>query len=242
MSFNGDDIGRALDACYDAVVLPDDWPLALQALSRSVGASAAMFFPKDVNENAAHMPASPDYVEFLEHYVRGGWYAGHYRSERGWPMLEKSPTAVVLEHDLATDEERRRLPHYNDLYLRWGYKGFAAIGFQIDGEPWCVPLLRSVRQGFFEREEAGTLARLSHHFSRIARLNRRFVVARNATGLEALDRIDRAALLLDHNGRVIEMNGRAEDLLSRCRGVLVIRNGRLGALQPDSDRRLQALA
>ena len=65
--------------------------------------------------------------------------------------------------------------------------------------------------------------------------------ARASTGLEAFDKIDRAAALLDGNGRVIELNGKAEALLERSRDALFIREGVLRAVHSDSNRRLQAI-
>lgn len=238
---NFEEVDRALNACYDSIAMPENWADALNSLARSVNAAASMFYPKDVNADAANMPASPDYQEFLVHYAKDRWYEGHYRAERGWPLIERTRAAVILEHDLATDEERRHLPHYNDLYLRWGYKGFAAVGFKVEGKLWCVPFLRSVSQGFFTRDEAPKLVHLADHFSRMVRLSHRFAHARGMTGVETLDRLDRAALLLDHGGRVLELNAKAEHLLERSAASLFIQRSFLRAAHCDSDKRLQAL-
>ena len=135
-----DKLNLAIDACYDAVVDPETWPDALHALARSLNAACAMFYPETFTGPLS--PASRDYGDFLDAYMRGGWYLNHYRADRGWPLL-KSGKAVLFEHDLASDAERRRLRHYNELYLKWDYPGFAAVGFRLDGEYWAVPLLRA---------------------------------------------------------------------------------------------------
>ena len=123
-----EEVGRALDACYDAVSSPELWQSALHDLASSLGATCAMFYPKDVADGATQVPSSTHYADLLEDYVAGQWYENHYRADRGWPLLELNPVTVVLEHDLSTEEERRRLATYNEFYLKWGYPGFAAIG------------------------------------------------------------------------------------------------------------------
>lgn len=234
-------VHRALDACYEAVSEPELWQPALHALAASLDSACAMFYPKDVGERATLVPSSIHYADLLEDYVAGGWYDNHYRAERGWPLLERDPTAVVIEHDLATDDERRRLAHYNDFYLKWGYPGFAAIGFRVEGRPWCLPLLRSASQGHFSREEAHLFARLGPDLRRMMHLSEQFAQARAETGIEALEHIGRAAMLLDWQGRAIEVNARAERLLATAADTIVLRDGRPRAAHAGSDRRLQAL-
>lgn len=237
----GEAVQKALDACYEAVSEPELWQAALNDLAASLDAACAMFYPKDVNEGATLVPSSTHYSDLLEDYVAGGWYENHYRAERGWPLLEADPNTVVIEHDLASEEERRRLAHYHDFYLKWGYPGFAAIGFRVEDQRWCMPLLRSSRQGHFSREEALVFRRLNPDLRRMMHLSEQFAQARAASGLEALEKVGRAAILLDWHGRVFEMNARAENLLARSRDALAIRDGRLRAAHPRSDRDLQAL-
>lgn len=233
---------QAVDFCFDAVVEPDAWPLALQRFAEAAGATSAMFYPKDVNENATRVPASEGYTEFLEHYVAGKWYERHYRAERGWPLLNSRPFTAVTEHDLATEEERKRLAHYNELYMRWGYPGFLAVGFQIEGRAWCMPLLRNTKQGHFSREEANKLLLLAPYLRRMVHLSEQFSRIRAVSGLDMLDVIDRPSIVIGWQGRVEVMNGKAEALLARCADTLFIsRGGYLHAVHPESEERLQRL-
>lgn len=236
-----DALHSALDACYEAVSEPELWQTALHDLASSLDSACAMFYPKDVGERATLVPSSVHYADLLEDYVAGGWYDNHYRAERGWPLLETHPTGVLIEHDLATDDERRKLAHYHDFYLKWGYPGFAAIGFRVEGQRWCLPLLRSNSQGHFSREEAHFFARLGPDLRRMMHLSEQFAQARATTGVEALAHIGRAAMLLDWQGRAIEINARAESLLAAASDAIVIRDGRPRAVHAGSDRQLQAL-
>lgn len=235
----GSDYERALEACYDAVADPAGWAGALDALARSLDSAAAMFYPKDVGAQATLVPSSIAYGDFLEDYVKGQWYENHYRAERGWPLILRKP--VVIEHDLATDEERRRLPHYNELYLKWGYPGFAAVSFRVDGEPWCLPLLRSFDQGMFSPEEADRLAELRPHLARMMRMAAFFDETVCRTSLDAFDHAGRPAALIDFDGRLRHANAAFDGIVLRNPDVLGVVQGRLRARRPDADIRLQRL-
>lgn len=238
----GDDrLETALDLCYEAVTQPERWVAALDHLAEATGAAAAMFYPKNANETAAEQAVSTGYQGIIQDYVAGGWYEKHYRAERGWPLLARRRFTVVTEHDLATDDERRRLPHYNDLYLRWGFSGFAAIGFKVEEKDWCLPLLKTVDQGFFSREEAEGLAFLGPHLRRMIHLSEQYAHACASGGVEALEQLGRAAALIDWKGRVMEMNGGAERLLADPANSLAVLGGRLHSRHAVSNLRLQAL-
>jgi DNA-binding CsgD family transcriptional regulator len=233
------DIERATDACYEAVTAPEAWPDALQQFAWSVDASCAMLYPKDVGKAAVSVPASRDYQPFLEEYVAKNWFDNHYRADRGWPLMARR--GVVIEHDLATDEERRKIPVYNDLYLRWGYPGFAAIGFSVGANRWCVPFLRSTRQGFFSREEAERIAGFRQHMRRWVSLSERFEIARLTAGIEALEKVGCAAMLVGPTGHVDAMNAKAESLLGKVPQSLLVKGGHLHAADQASDHRLRTL-
>jgi DNA-binding CsgD family transcriptional regulator len=244
---NQEDIERALDACYDAILTPEAWPRALHALARALDAAAMVFYPvnptagtgdqRDPNRPLQQMPMSPEYADLIEEYIRNQWYVNHYRAERGVPLLE-SGRAVVLEHDLATDDERKKLAVYNELYLPYGFPGFAVTGFRVDGQLWAVPIARAPVQGHFTPQEAPRLAALAPHFARMIRLADRLAQGQAAAEIDTLDRLGCAAILLDWRGTVVRVNRHADALLGDglkvCRGALMASDTR-------SNRDLQQL-
>ena len=56
---------------------------------------------------------------------------------------------VVLEHDLVSDDERRRLPICQELLREHDLPWFAAVAFQVDGRDWRLSLPRHAEQGAF---------------------------------------------------------------------------------------------
>lgn len=89
---------------------------------------------------------------------------------------------------------------------------------------------------------AGTSQMVAARPYEMARLPNSFVQARGATGLGALNRVDKAALLLGRVGHVLEINSKAETLLQQRGSPLFIKAGMLRALDSASDRKLHALA
>lgn len=89
---------------------------------------------------------------------------------------------------------------------------------------------------------AGTSQMVAARPYEMARLPNSFVQARGATGLGALNRVDKAALLLGRGGHVLEINSKAETLLQQQGSPLFIKAGMLGTLDSASDRKLHALA
>ncbi|HWJ73303.1 MAG TPA: helix-turn-helix transcriptional regulator [Kaistia sp.] len=243
---NDDAVERAVERCYDAVVAPEQWGDALHGLARSLDAACMMFYPRNPDPTSADgrnpdkpflaMPASRDFGDLLDEYVRGNWFLHHYRAERGGPMIDRGKR-VVLEHDIATDDERRKSRLYNELYLQFGFPGFAVVGVDVAGSPWGLPLLKGQGQGHFDRTDAARLERLAPHFRRLIHLSEAFDRSRLVAGMDAIDMIGRGAALLDWRGKVIRLNRHAEQLIGQ---QLLLRAGMLVAAEADQDLNLQA--
>jgi DNA-binding CsgD family transcriptional regulator len=230
-------ISHAIDACYDAVVDPERWPAALHMLAGSMGSACCMFYPQFPDETVLRMPASPVFSQFLEAFVGEGWWLDDHRADRAFPFFNAG-RAVLIEHDIATEEDRHTLPAYHELYYRHGLPWWGGFGFEVSGRQWCVPILRSGGQDAFTRAEAAQLERIVPQLRRMISISEKLTRDRVHTSLDLLGRMDVAALALDWQGRVIRKNQYATALLGEW---VTIRGGRLHALDRESDRRLQHL-
>lgn len=232
-----DVVKKALSGCYDAVMNHQSWPDALHALSRSVNAACIMFYPFNADLTTLEtVPISHDYREFIDFYIQHKWYEGHYRAERGWPHLKHGKT--IIEHDIASDEERQTLVHYNELYIPFEFIGFAAVGFRAGDRLWAASTLRYEQQGHFTREDATALSEFGPHFSKLVSLSEKLTTIQAAASLATLDRISCAALLLDWRGLVFQMNTKAESLIGHG---LRLKNGAISADDDASNHKLQSL-
>jgi hypothetical protein len=230
-------IAFALEALYEAAITPDAWSDTLRGFARATGSVGCLFYPQRPELTEIQFPASPDIGDFLTDFVQGGWYLNDHRASRGWPLLE-SGRSVVLEHDIASDEERRRSPYYQELLKRHDLPWWAAIAFKVDGRNWCMPILRSTTQGAFTSFDATGLAQAVPHLRRVVSLAGKLTLAHARSAAEALEQVGCAALVLDYWGRSVLLNALARSMIDLD---LSLTNGRLHASDRGSDQRLQHL-
>ncbi|MDQ0513200.1 helix-turn-helix transcriptional regulator [Ancylobacter amanitiformis] len=242
-----DRIRSALDRCYDAVIAPNLWADALQDLARAFDAAAMMFYPyqrnlaaadpRDPNKSFTKVPISHEYQELIDEYEKNRWYLNHYRAERGLPLMV-SGQSVVLEHELATDDERRTSRHYNDLYLRFGFPGYAMINVPMLDQSWCIPMLRATEQAHFNPEEARYISRFAPQFRRLINLSEKLEIEKGCAVVMGLGSLRTPAALIDWRGKVLSLNVAAEDLLGPD---LALVRGVFAATDPASHQGLQAM-
>lgn len=151
------ELAHALDGLYDAAVTPDRWPDVLHQFARATGSVGCLFYPQHAERTGLVFPASPDMRGFLTDFVQEGWWLADHRANRGWPLLEGG-AAVLVEHDVASDVERRTLPYYGELLARHDLPWWPGIGFTSDGQRWAMPILRSARQSSTSHRSASALA------------------------------------------------------------------------------------
>jgi DNA-binding CsgD family transcriptional regulator len=230
-------IELALDSCYQAVYAPSTWPAALHELARSLDAVCCGFYPRGAAETRLRLPASPDYLPFLEEFYRDGWWRSDHRARRGWPMAEAG-RKVLLEHDVASEEDRRTLPQYRDLYARHDVPWWGAVFFRNEGRLWAMPFLRSRSQGPFTPEDTEVLTRVARHCERMLSLASKLGAATVQSALQLVDQLACAAMALGPDGRVSCCNRGAERLLG---SDMNLKHGRLTVADPAGNAALQRL-
>lgn len=229
-------IALASAALYEAAGTPDAWPEALHQFARATGSVGCRLRPVHLRPENATLPASPDIQGFLKDFVSEGWLRADLRTQRGMQVAEAGRT-VVIEHHVTTEEERRGSPFYQTLSRRHDLPWWAAIVFDVEGRKWCASILRNAAQGPFSPADARSLAEARIHLGRAASLSGKLSLAHGLGAVEALERIGRAALVLDNRGLNVAANALAE----RCAADLRLVHGRPRAADLASDRRLQAL-
>ncbi|MGD9738736.1 MAG: helix-turn-helix transcriptional regulator [Bauldia sp.] len=229
---------KAVDDCYDAVLAPETFGQALHRLARSLDAACMMFYARDARDQFLRLPASHDFVDFLGEFVRDGWWSRDHRADRGFPRFEREQRLVLIEHDVANDEDRRRLPQYHDLYPKYDLPWWAGASFRVEGRLWVVPFLRSSSQGPFDRADARRLRSLAPHFERMVAFSARITNAQGTAALNILEAASKPALLLDWQGKAVAMNPAAQRLIG---GELRLSAGRLWTSDPQSNGQLQTL-
>jgi DNA-binding CsgD family transcriptional regulator len=230
------EVALALDRVYDAALLVDDWPQALDGLARTLGAAGAIVVPRKPENQALGFPTSRTAAEVITSYIAEGWYRSDIRGQRAWPRFA-SGASVVIEQQLTTEEERRSSPYYQELFGHFGLPWCAAVGFKVEGQQWALTLLRGAGQGPYELGDVAAFDALVPHLQRIVKAATLFQAAMDARTIEVSAAKGAAAITVDRTGHVLDQTPAATTLLGR---ELRIVRGTLRATDDASDRALQA--
>jgi DNA-binding CsgD family transcriptional regulator len=225
-----------IEELYLCGLEPGAWYSALQAFAEGIGAAGCLLNPEDAGSLVGLRPSN-ELTDVLAGFVAGGWHLNDHRSERGWKRV-RDGQRIILEHDIATDDERRGKPFYQEWAEPSGLPWWAAIGLRVGSEYWSVPLLRTARQGAFTPEDAQRLALLAPHLERVIGFAQRIAAGQNDGRLDVLERLGCGCIVLDWSGMVARCNGAAEEVFGHD---LIVRQGQLIARDPASNQRLQTL-
>ncbi|MCJ2071553.1 helix-turn-helix transcriptional regulator [Methylobacterium sp. J-030] len=217
----------------EAVIDATRWPDLIERASRSSGSVGALLLRTD--RTGLDALCTQSIAEPARRYFDEGWHRDDHRL-RGLPTLRTR--GITVDLDFTSPDEIARLPYYQDLLGSCGLRWFAGVGFAVKGRLWCLSLQRTVAQGPFEAHEQERLATLSPLLRRAGLLTMMVEKARLAGLNQAFDVIDRAALVLDSEGRALCWNTAFEALLGPD---LKLTGGRLVAEDPEAARQLEAL-
>jgi len=218
----------------DAVIDASRWPDLIERASRYSGSEGALLLRTD--RTGLDALCTQSLADAARRYFDEGWHKEDHRL-RGLPTLRAR--GVTVDLDFTSPDEIARLPYYQDLLASRNLRWFAGVGFEVKGRLWCLSLQRTVAQGPYEADEQKRLATLSPLLRRAALLTTMVEKARMAGLTQAFDVIERAALILDSEGRAMCWNQAFAALLG---SDLKIAGGRLVAEDPEAARQLEALA
>lgn len=238
-------IAPAIEACYDAAFEFQRWPGALQKLADSLGATSCALrtrdqshpFQCDQRGKTVRAPDSTEHAEFSALWHERIGNGPNPILDRP-QLLAKPPICFTVEDEITTPEERKVLPYYNEIARPGNREWWASIRVVVRNRGWCVPLYRDARRGRFYPSEAGRFLSVAPDLSRIISVAQKVWEVSLGSSLAALDRLHCAAVLLDCRGHVTRINEHADALFG---SGLVIRHGRIHAVDRASDARLQAL-
>jgi len=228
---------RALEACYDAILSPAQWPRALQLLAESLGAASCTFHTHDPAEAPPKVPMSTGHEYFDELWVRNERHAPDPHPKR-CVSFARAGHASIVEHQIVSDEERRTLPYYRETARPAKREWLATSFFLVEGRSWCLPVFRGGDRGPFTSKDARYLAQVGPHVGKFVGLAEKFAAFDEGARISTLERVRCAALVIDGLGRVKRANRLAQELMGD--GVDIVR-GRPIASDPASNRRLQQL-
>ncbi|AWN36373.1 helix-turn-helix transcriptional regulator [Methylobacterium radiodurans] len=220
-----------LDGIYEAALMPEAWPRALDAVAALGGAAGTILFVTDQSQ-ISRWTASACFVSVMEAWVGGGWGA---RSQRVPRMIGLRHPGFVTEHDLYRDDELDADPSYTDFLrprgMGWGAGAFVPLP---SGGAAVFSVERRLEAGPMSRGEVARLDAIRPHLARSALMAARMGLERARTAMAILDRLSLPAALLHADGRVLLANAQLDEatayVVARAHGRIGLPSSRAQAL------------
>lgn len=201
-------IERVASAFTAAATEPARWADALGVIARETGSVGAVILP--IKGRTPFVPLSVSLEEGMEAYFREGWHACD-RRHGAIPRILR--TGVGVDYDFTTEDAIRTDPFYQEFLARYGLKYFGGVKLSAGDDLWCISLQRSPGAGPFSETEQSRMASLGPRLSGAATLAQAIGFAHLTGMATGLEHAGIAAILLDRQGRVVQLNPRAERLL-----------------------------
>ncbi|WP_298922677.1 helix-turn-helix transcriptional regulator, partial [uncultured Bosea sp.] len=167
----------AVEAIYDAAPAPERWPAALQAIADSFGdVGAHMIYQRD--DGTYGSICSPGLEAALRDYETGEWWRHDVRFSRSLECGAIARSDTISDRDIATPEERKRLPFYTQFLRSHGLGWFGGVGISPDPRVGvALAVQRAAERGPLSEAELETLGRLGRHVENALRLGIRLINA-----------------------------------------------------------------
>jgi DNA-binding CsgD family transcriptional regulator len=231
-----------IDQVYEVAFEPSLWPRCLETLRTTFDASQAKFAYYDLANREGSVEVSagadPHFTElFRLRYARLNPWTRHARIE--------IRAGQVLHGDmLLADEELVRTEFYNDFLRPQDLHYWAGPTlFRNDQVLGTLLLSRSRKAGRFTDEEQAFMRELTPHLQRGAALYRKFreIELTRSCLLESVESFETGVILLDSQAHIAGHNRTAAEVLEDRDGLILERDGSLGAIQPSTGAALARL-
>ncbi len=206
----------ALETIYEAAVVPELWPTALDMLERQFGALAAHLFSWDtVTQRRESSFGSYSFVSTDQDWNYYHRINPRRKIQAAWPL-----GYILACHEHLDPDFVRRDEYFNEYCLPLERRYLLGTNFAAQGHLLIsFAVMRNAGQGPFTERDKARLARLLPHLRRAVRLDQqlRAARARAAIGQSLLDALPQAMIAADAEGRVHYANPAAEALLAAGR-------------------------
>ena len=227
-------VDPVVDRIYEASLDPQQWPAALAAMARELGAESAFFF-------STHSETDPGAVLHVHNHpvemVRE--FDAYWHTQDEWALAARRTGGmvaglVVLSEDLVPREQLRRTPFFNDFLRRYDIESMAGAvvfdGTDADRMPVThICWYRPPGEPGFERQASTLMRRRLPHVQRALRIQRRIAQLAEERSRGTLGALHMAGLVLDARGAIHHCNAEGKALIDALPAGCV-RHGTLRAL------------
>ena len=240
-----DAFDRVMASLNDAMLNDAQWPHTSALIDEACGTTGnAVVVSEGFGENAR--------IHFRAPYHRGrrheereeDYFRNYHHRDECVPRLWRLPDGRLAHvSELYTDQEKKTSPAYNEIKVRLGARNGVAVRLDgPDGTRVTCSFADPSQPGGWETQQIDMIERLIPHLRQFVRVRQALAAAQALeTSLGGLLDNDRMGVIqLDRDGRILEANNRALDILRRGDG-LCDRNGKLETWLPADNAGLQNL-
>ncbi len=237
---------RLLAALHDAMFDDAEWPAASALVDQACGSKGNILVSGEGGlgtDLAIYLNRCCYRGERQEEFEDEYFRVYHHIDERG-PRLRRLPDSrIVSIDDLYTDREKRTSVAYNEMLARSDTAN--CLHARLDGPDGSRIIWTAadpVDHNGWSAERVEALARILPHIRQYVRVRLALAGAQalGATMAGLLENTRCGIVQLDRRGRIVELNGRARQLLRHGRGLQDAK-GQLRARIPAEDARLQRI-
>jgi DNA-binding CsgD family transcriptional regulator len=222
---------------YDAATNPEEWPAFLEKFADAVRGESTQILRYDVEHHQGNLTQTVRLDPW--HKAR---YDQHYGAVDAWGAHGRhlmTTGSVVTGQMLCPDAILSKSEFYHD-FLRPLDAFHQFCGFIYKGETAVslISTLRPQRNGPFGDEAVQLLSSLMPHLQRSLQIHRRLagLQAKANASIDALDHLPIGFLAVDHRGRALLLNRRAEGILGLNDGLTLGRSGLTAARREETTR------
>jgi DNA-binding CsgD family transcriptional regulator/PAS domain-containing protein len=230
-----------LPQLYEAASDPAQWSGFLESLSRRLNARVALLKSWSENSSGCALVHSGFAAQALQQYLDYYWSVDVLAKvvpQRGFTEL----CSVAPAEAFISDRELLGTEYANDFLLKFDLFRHCFAHLGVGETSSVLSVVRGITERPFEDAEMQTLRFLAPHILQALRLGTQFQALKASTQQKqaALDQLEMGVVFLSPTRIVLSMNESAESILRDNDGLL-LRQGRLRAVFPDDDRKLQSL-
>jgi DNA-binding CsgD family transcriptional regulator len=196
-------------AIYEAAIVPELWPSALEGLNRASWTAGTILVC--LNERGVHTVTTPSMDDLGRRFVAEGWMSRNTRAQELIAQGYLGAHRFVTEEDIFEPDRELTDPMINELCRPYGFGRGAGMIVEV---PHGDTVIFSVEQywdrGHVRGASLDTLNSLYPHLARSALMAGRADFRRVQTAMETLAALNIPAVAVSPTGRVILANAQFE--------------------------------
>lgn len=223
-------VNETLDRVYEAALLPEFWPNALDSVQRVAGVDGGALFVT-TNNNTCWIATQP-FAETVAEFVNGGLFPGNTRNSRALAMKH---AGFITDQQILTPEELDREPMFTE-FLRprgWGWASGTVILMPTE-EVLTFHFENHYQHGPVGQQSVDMLDALRPHLARAALMSCRLQLEKLQASLAGIEALGHPAAVIGPRGRVLAANAGFEKLgpvfVATAHGGVSLRNSKANGL------------